>query len=136
MASYLVQIKDVSVCKEIRLAFSAFFNDGKDTRPDSIKKISIRNRVTQETHVRISILHLFGQRYVASNQGSQYKVIGYTPRPSLKLFPAQGASDRRVQSYTFIEAMRSLHRHRVRGAHHACPCQVLWQVEVFVCCLV
>ena len=78
-SSYLVQVKDRLISKEIRDSFSALFPKGKDSRPDPIKKISIRNRVTQETHVRISILHLFGQRYTSSNPGSQYKVIGYTP---------------------------------------------------------
>ena len=109
VTTYHVQTRDVSVSKEIHLKFSDYFTNKKgDTRPASLKPLSIRNRVTQETHVRISILHLFGQRYTASNQGSSYKVIGYLPRPQLKLFPATDATDRRVKSFTFIEAIKTL----------------------------
>ena len=109
VTTYHVQVKDAGISGDIRTTFSTtFFKNGRDTRPESLKPISIRNRVTQETHVRISILHLFGQHYTTSNPGSKYKVIGHQPRPQLKLFPASDASDRRVRSYNFIEAVKSL----------------------------
>ena len=77
-------------------------------RPEEVKKIALRNRVTQETHVRISILHLFGQRYTKANPGSSYKVLGYNPRPALRLFPAPDATDRRAKTFNFIEAIKYL----------------------------
>ena len=107
-ATYHVQMADASIASAIRKRFSGYFTGGKSLRPPSLSKISIRNRITQETHVRISILHLFGQRYTKSNPGSQYKVFGYLPRPVLRLFPASTATDRRVKTYNFMEAIRVL----------------------------
>ena len=108
VATYHVQLAEVSLSKAIRLRFSGYFQGKEDLRPEPLKKISIRNRITQETHVRISIFHLFGQRYVRSNSGAQYKVLGYRPRPVLKIFPASDAKDRKIRSYTFMEAVRQL----------------------------
>ena len=107
-ATYHVQMASVSASKEIRDRFSGYFKNGKKSLPPSLSKISIRNRVTQETHIRYSIFHLFGQRYTKANQGSSYKVIGYLPRPVLKIFPSATATDRRIQTYTFMEAIRVL----------------------------
>ena len=107
-ASYNVQIADASVASAIRKRFSGYFKNGKNERPASLSKISIKNRITQETHIRISIFHLFGQRYTNSNKGSNYKVLGYLPRPLLRIFPAPDATDRRVKTFTFMEAIRVL----------------------------
>ena len=108
LSTYHVQVSDARLSGEIRLKFSGYFSKGQDLRPTALKKLSLRNRVTQETHVRISIMHLFGQRWTKSNSGSSYKVLGYKPRPVLRLFPSSSAADRRVKNFTFIEAIKML----------------------------
>ena len=107
-AQYRVKLPSSALSKEIRDKFSEFFTDGVDTRPPPLKPISIRNCVTAGTLARITILQLYGKRYTASNPGSKSKVIGYEPRPLLKLFPASSASDQRIQTYNFIEAVSTL----------------------------
>jgi hypothetical protein len=64
--------------------------------------------VTPGTLARIAILQLQGRRYRDSNPGSRFNVISYEARPLLKLFPPEGASDSKVQTYTFIEAVQKL----------------------------
>ena len=108
-ATYHVQLEKVEDSKEIRLKFGSFFlGSGGNKRPDALKHISIQNRVTPATSTRITILKTLGKRYVDSNPGSQFKVIGYEPRPVLKITPPEGVADRRVQTYNYIEAIRSL----------------------------
>lgn len=106
--SYFVQMATVEESREVRSKFGSYFIGGADRRPAALKEVSIRNRVTLETQVRISILRLFGSRYLASNPGSKVQVITYEPRPVLKLTPPEGASDRRVKVFNFIQAVRSL----------------------------
>ena len=105
---YVVKMSSVDDSAAIRDKFGFFFTGGTDTRPPHFKGVSVRNALTKNTRIRIDILHLFGQTYKASNAGAQYKVIGYRPRPVLKLFPPPDAADRRVKSFTFIEAVRRL----------------------------
>jgi len=64
--------------------------------------------VTRETRIRLSILKMFGQRYVQSNPGAKAQVIGFEPRPLLRLTPPTGASDLRVKTFTFIDAVKKL----------------------------
>ena len=106
---YKVAVATPALSKEIRDKFGDFFLGGKgDSRPDIFKGISIRNCVTTATLARLAILQLLGKRYRDSNPGSNYKSIGYEARPMLKLFPAKDASDQRIQSFTFIEAVTKL----------------------------
>ena len=107
LATYAAQLRSAQESKEIRDKFGSFFIGG-DKRPDALKHISIRARVTQETNVRVSIMKLYAKRYLASNPGSKVKVISYEPRPLLKLTPPKDASDTRVKSFNFIQAVRSL----------------------------
>ena len=58
--------------------------------------------------IRIDLLKLFAKRYRDSNPGSKVKVIGYDPRPLIKIVPAASASDRRVKVFNFIEACKKL----------------------------
>ena len=79
-ATYHVQLEKVEDSKEIRLKFGSFFlGSGGNKRPDALKHISIQNRVTPAK-----------------------------PRPVLKITPPEGVADRRVQTYNYIEAIRSL----------------------------
>ena len=108
IVTYQVRMGSVEQSKKIRSTFSGFFTGGKDTRPPALKTVSIRNRVSKATPVRRDLLRLFGERYQESNPGSQFKVLGYDPRPLLKIFPASDASNRRTQTYNYVEAIRSL----------------------------
>ena len=106
---YKVAMSSPVLSAEIRDTFGSYFLKGSGkVRPESLKGISIRNCVTTATLARIAILQLYGKRYEESNPGSSYKVIGYEPRPVLKIFPASDSTDRRIQSYNFIEAVSTL----------------------------
>ena len=104
---YHVHLTSVQESKEIRDLFKEFFKDGKDVRPAPFKGISIRNHVTQETRIRLSILQLIAQRYRDSNPGGQAKVIGFESRPFLKISPPSDSSDARVKSYFYVQAVKS-----------------------------
>ena len=88
ITQYKVRAATTELSKEIRDRFGDFFVGG-DKRPPSLNKISIRNCVTPATLGRI-------------------KVIGYEPRPLLKILPASDTTDKRVQTYNFIEAIEKL----------------------------
>ena len=104
---YSVKLSSISESKAIKKKFGLLFVGG-DHRPPHLKKIAIRNRVTPETTIRRSIMQLLGSRYKAANPGSKVQVIGFEPRPLLKITPSSSASDRRVKSYNFIDAVRML----------------------------
>ena len=105
---YCVKMRHVADSEAIHVKFGSFFLGQKDGRPPEFKKYSIRNRVTPETKVRIEILKLLASRYRASNPGSKVQVIGFKPRPLLKITPSSSASDRRIKSFNFIEAVKTL----------------------------
>lgn len=106
--SFSVRLRSVEDARLIRSKFSSFFSGGRDSRPRDLKSVSIRNVLTKETRVRISIMKLLGSRYKDSNQGSSYQMIGFESRPLLKITPPESASDRRVKTFTFIEAVKKL----------------------------
>lgn len=106
--SFSVRLSSVEDARLIRSKFSSFFSGGRDTRPRDLKSISIRNVLTKETRIRISIMKILGARYKDSNQGSSYQLIGFEARPLLKIIPPEGASDRRVKTFTYIEAIKKL----------------------------
>ena len=107
--TYRVKMPSAALSKEIRDTFGAFFTGGAKP-PPPLKGISIRNAVTTATLARINILQLLAKRYHASNPGSKTHVVGYDPRPLLKLIPPPTATDKspRVQTYNFIEAVTTL----------------------------
>ena len=104
---YQVQMEDSRDACAIRRKFGSFFSGGKDSRPPSLKDISIGNWVTPATKVRIAILKVLASRYRASNPGSRTQVVGYEARPLLRITPPTTSSDRRTKTYNFIEAVRS-----------------------------
>ena len=105
---YKVHVKTPEISRAIRNKFASFFTGGRDARPEALSSISIRNCVTPATLGRVAILQLLGKRYRESNVGAKFQVISYEPRPLLKLTPPPGASDRRVQTYNFVEAVAKL----------------------------
>ena len=106
--TYQVRMSCVDHSKQIRTKFSGFFLGGKNTLPPALKGVSIRNRISKATSVRISLLRLIGQRHVDANPGSNFKVLGYVSRPLLKIFPAANSKDQRVRTYNYIEAIKNL----------------------------
>ena len=108
IARYQVEMESVTLSKEIRDKFGTFFPKGKDERPEAFDKISVRNRLTHESRVRINIMRVLAEHWHASNPGSKYQCIGYESRPIIRLYPPEGVKDRRIQTMTFVEAVRSL----------------------------
>lgn len=106
--TYNVKMSEVSDSRAIRKKFGSYFLGGSDKRPQDLRSISIKNRVTPDTKIRISLLKLMAKRYRDSNPGSRVQVIGYEPRPLIKITPAPTASDRRVKVFNFVEAVRQL----------------------------
>ena len=67
---YNVKMLNIADSKAIRTKFGSYFVGGKgDQRPESMKPYSVKNRVTPETSIRISVLKLLAQRYRDSNPG-------------------------------------------------------------------
>ena len=109
-ATYHVLMKNLEDSKAIRTKFGSFFlgGSGKVSRPEALKTISLQIKVTPAPYGRIVILKTLGQRYLDSNPGSSFKVVKHEARPLLKITPSAEASDRRVQTYNFVEAVRAL----------------------------
>ena len=103
--TYKVKMSELSDSKAIRKKFGSFFLGSTDKRPDPLKHISIKNFVTPATNTRISILKLIAKRYRDKNPGARAQVIGYDPRPVLKITPPSSATDRRIKSFTYVEAV-------------------------------
>ena len=70
VVTYNVKMLSVADSKAIRTKFGTYFVGKIDKRPEEMKPYSVKNRVTPETRIRISVLKLIAQRYRDSNQGS------------------------------------------------------------------
>jgi hypothetical protein len=103
-----VKMFSVDASKEIRSKFGSFFSKGSDSRPLTFKDISIRNRVTANTRVRIAIMKVLAKRYKTANAESKASVSGYESRPMLRLTPPSSSSDKKVKVYNFVEAVTKL----------------------------
>jgi hypothetical protein len=108
IARFQVKLASATESKEIRSKFGYFFSGGNDSRPPLFKKgdVTIRNKVTHDTRVRIAILQVIAKRYKDSNAGSKASVVSYEARPMLKITPPESASDKRPKSYGFVEAVK------------------------------
>jgi hypothetical protein len=108
--TYSVRLSSVEASREIRSKFSGFFRGGSDSRPAELKSVSISNVVTKETRIRISIMKLYAKKYLDSNPGAKAQVIGYDPRPVLRLTPPADSTGKasRVQTFTYMEAVKKL----------------------------
>ena len=109
-ARYQVRMESVADSKEIRDRFGSYFLGKVDKRPPSLKdrKISISNRLTHESRVRLMVLRVLADHYLESNPRAKAQVIKYGSRPLIKLTPPEGATDPRVMTMNYIEAVRSL----------------------------
>ena len=70
--AYTVKMLSIADSKAIRTKFGTYFLGGIDKRPTELKPYSIKNKVTPETKIRISILKLMAKRYRDSNPGSRF----------------------------------------------------------------
>jgi hypothetical protein len=104
--TYNVRMASVEDSKSIRRKFGSYFQRGNDSRPPSLKAISIKNRVTSDTKIRISVMKLMAKRYKDMNPDAKVQVVGYEPRPLIKIIPPVGSNDRRTKIYNYIEACR------------------------------
>ena len=105
---YKVRVESVDISRAIRDKFGSYFAKGENTKPESLAHISIRNCVTTATLARIAIMQLLGRRYVSSNPGGRFQVIGFEPRPLLRLTPPPEAKDKRFMSFHYVEAVTKL----------------------------
>ena len=105
---YNVKMADVNDSKLIRKKFGSFFAGGKDGRPDALTSYNIKNRMTPETKTRIELLKLLAKRYRSMNPDGKAQVISHEPRPLIKITPPPSASDRRIKTYNFVEAVKRL----------------------------
>ena len=106
--SYNVQMPSISESKAVRTKFGSFFIGGKKEKPAALADISIKNFVTPETRIRISLMKLIAKKYRDANPKYKVQVIGYNPRPLIKITPPPSASDRRIRTYNFIDAVTTL----------------------------
>ena len=105
---YSVKMECTAHSQEIRQKFGSFFIGGQDRRPEALRRISISNKVTPGTQIRIMILKLLAKRYLTSNKDGKARVISYEPRPLLKITPPETVTDRRVKSFNYIEAVSKM----------------------------
>ena len=105
---YNVRMDCVASSKRFREIYSGFFRRVRPVAlPAALKGVAVRNKVTPDTKIRISILHQLGSIYQESTSGASYKVMGFDPRPLLQTFPPRGSTDRQ-RTYTFIQAVTLL----------------------------
>lgn len=109
---YNVQLNSAQVSKRIRETYSGFFRGRNPVkRPSSLNGVSLRNKITLDTKIRLAILRQLGERYLVNNPGGHYKVQGFKPRPFLVIQPPSGSPNARVRSFSYIEAISSLPTH-------------------------
>ena len=111
---YNVRLNSAEASSRIRDIFSGFFRRvGPVSMPPSLKYVSLRNKITLNTKIRIEIMKQLGEKYVLSNQGASYQMRGYEPRPRLIIRPPAGATgaDARIRSLFFTDAIALLPTH-------------------------
>ena len=105
---YNVRMDSVASSKRIREVFSGFFRRNRPVPlPPPLKGVAIRNKLTPDTKIRLSILHQFGSIFQESARGASYKVTGFDSRPLLMTFPPAGSAERQ-RTYTFMQAVTLL----------------------------
>ena len=105
---YSVKMECAAHSQEIRTKFGSFFIGGQDRRPEALRGVSVSNKVTPGTQIRIMVLKLLAKRYLAVNKDAKARVISYESRPMLKITPPESASDQRVKNFTYIDAITKL----------------------------
>ena len=104
---YNVRMDSISSSQRIREIYSGFFRKERPMKlPASLKGVSVRNKITLNTKIRLAIMRELGSIYKDSNQGSSFKAHGHDTRPILITTPPRGAG--RPRRYTFIQAVTTL----------------------------
>ena len=109
---YNVQMGSVYESRRLRDMYSGFFkHGGRPVQcPTALKGVSLRNKLTLASRVRISILQQIGANYKATNPGSSIQVKGFKSRPLITVQPPRnptsGSSTRRT--FNFVEAVTTL----------------------------
>ena len=105
---YNVRMDSVFSSGRVRELFTSFIrHDRPLPRPPLLKGISIRNKITIETKIRIEVMRQLGGNWQAANQGSTYKVMGFVSRPLLTTYPARSTNER-PKTFNYIQAVTSL----------------------------
>ena len=105
---YNVRLNSVATSQRIRELFSGFFRKDRPVQlPRELRGVSLKNKVTLGTRIRIRILQELAKNYQASNPGTTAIVRSFDPRPLLVTMPARGSSDR-MRTFNFIEAVTKL----------------------------
>ena len=105
---YNVRMDSKFSAGRIRDLFSSFIrHDRPLPRPPPLKGVSIRNKITLDTKIRIAILRQLGAIWQSANPGSSFQVKGYLPRPVLTTNPAR-STNARPRTYNFIQAVTTL----------------------------
>ena len=104
-----VRMNSIAVSKRIREVYSGFFSRTNNIQlPNNFRGISVRNKVTLATRIRIRIMQQFADKYIASNPGASATVKGYDSRPVLVTMPPRGSTTLCPRSFNFIEACTML----------------------------
>ena len=105
---YNVKLDSVAASQRIRDLYSGFFRKEKPIKlPIELRGVSVKNKVTLDTRVRIRIMQELAANYQAANPGSVATVRGFDPRPTMMITPARGSSDR-PRVFNFIDAATKL----------------------------
>ena len=105
---YNVRMDSVYSATRLREMFSSFIrHDRPLQRPPPLKGVSIRNKVTVKTKIRIAIMRQLGANWMAANPGSYINVKGHVSRPLLTTTPAR-STNARTRTYNFIQAATTL----------------------------
>ena len=105
---YNVRLDSAVASQRIRDLYSGFFRHDRPVQlPERLKGVSIKNKVTLATRVRVRIMQELASNYQTSNPGSVAKVQGFISRPILMINHPRGSSER-PQSYHFVEAVTKL----------------------------
>ena len=107
-----VKLDSVESSKRIRELYSGFFRRNRPVQlPSSLRGVSLRNKVTLDTRIRIEIMKQLANNYKDKNPGSTVDVRGYGSRPLLMTTApsgSSGASATRSTTFTFIDAVTKL----------------------------
>ena len=105
---YNVRLNSVAASHRIRELYSGFFRgEHPVSLPDVLRGVSVRNKLTLATRIRLRILRELGKLYIEAKPGSTFKVRGFDSRPLLLTTPPRGSSDR-PKTLNFIEAVTTL----------------------------
>ena len=106
---YNVRLSSAGAAKRLREIYSGFFRHVNPVKkPSSLKTVSLRNKITHNSEIRIAIMRQLAENYVSSNPGASYKMRGYESRPLVTIFPPPKSTNSRPQNLSFMQAVTSL----------------------------